>query len=231
MKKGEQKKGNILNVAEELFCSRGYENTGIQDILDVLHTSKGSFYHHFPSKEAVLIEICRSKATNATAKVMEYQKQNVVGVTLINKILKGFIPIRGTELRFLKMLLPVFDTQEGRTVLICFQEQLKELFLPILDQACTEAVNDKEIYPGYKIELAAICLDLVNVFWKDLVLRIIRDNSTNQTTDISDIIRQINLTSGAIQRILEVPYGSIMLIDIKDLHLLIGELKLQWSMD
>ena len=62
MKKGDIKKQEILNTAELLFCRKGYEQTSIQDILDCLHTSKGSFYHHYVSKESVLEGICLKRA-------------------------------------------------------------------------------------------------------------------------------------------------------------------------
>ena len=62
MKKGDIRKQEILNTAETLFCRKGYEQTSIQDILDCLHTSKGSFYHHYVSKESVLEGICSKRA-------------------------------------------------------------------------------------------------------------------------------------------------------------------------
>lgn len=62
MRKGDEKKAEILAVSERLFLTRGYEATSIQDILDVLHTSKGGFYHHFVSKDAVLSTLCTQHA-------------------------------------------------------------------------------------------------------------------------------------------------------------------------
>ena len=67
MKKGDLKKQEILRTAESLFCRYGYEATSIQDVLDELKTSKGSFYHHFVSKEALLEEICRIRAKGRSA--------------------------------------------------------------------------------------------------------------------------------------------------------------------
>ncbi|MBO6092609.1 MAG: helix-turn-helix transcriptional regulator, partial [Oscillospiraceae bacterium] len=58
MLKGDIRKKQILETSELLFSERGYEATGIQDILNLLHLSKGSFYHHFESKEQVLKIIC-----------------------------------------------------------------------------------------------------------------------------------------------------------------------------
>ena len=62
MKKGDIRKLEYIQTAERLFCKNGYEATSVQDILDTLHTSKGSFYHHFPSKESLLSAMCVRRA-------------------------------------------------------------------------------------------------------------------------------------------------------------------------
>lgn len=53
-RKGSETKEKILTTAAEFFHTRGYENTSIQQILEATDTGKGSFYHHFDSKEALL---------------------------------------------------------------------------------------------------------------------------------------------------------------------------------
>ncbi len=45
----------ILEVAGELFFSNGYRATGINEIIRKAGVAKASFYHHFPSKEALCI--------------------------------------------------------------------------------------------------------------------------------------------------------------------------------
>src|SRR5262249_1284739 len=47
-------RSEILDAAERLIYSKGYERMSIQDILDALQISKGAFYHYFDSKQAVL---------------------------------------------------------------------------------------------------------------------------------------------------------------------------------
>lgn len=48
----------ILDVASRLFLEKGYENTSIQDIIDHLGgLSKGAIYHHFKSKEEILVAV------------------------------------------------------------------------------------------------------------------------------------------------------------------------------
>ena len=48
----------ILDVAFRLFMEKGYEHTSIQDIInDLGGLSKGAIYHHFKSKEDILIAV------------------------------------------------------------------------------------------------------------------------------------------------------------------------------
>ncbi|EQA38788.1 transcriptional regulator, TetR family [Leptospira inadai serovar Lyme str. 10] len=55
----------ILNESRKLFFAKGYETTSIQDILSALDIAKGTFYHHFQSKEELLEEIAVKFAQEA----------------------------------------------------------------------------------------------------------------------------------------------------------------------
>ncbi len=47
-------KSKIVSAAWKLFYDNGYESTTIEDIIFESGTSKGSFYHYFESKDALL---------------------------------------------------------------------------------------------------------------------------------------------------------------------------------
>ena len=47
-------KGKIITAAWDLFYEQGYEDTTIEEIIDKSGTSKGSFYHYFEGKDALL---------------------------------------------------------------------------------------------------------------------------------------------------------------------------------
>jgi len=48
------RRNEILDVAQQLMVTTGYEQMTIQDILDGLGISKGAFYHYFRSKQELL---------------------------------------------------------------------------------------------------------------------------------------------------------------------------------
>lgn len=47
-------KGRIISAAWKLFYEQGYEDTTVEDIVFESETSKGSFYHYFQGKDALL---------------------------------------------------------------------------------------------------------------------------------------------------------------------------------
>ena len=47
-------KGKIINAAWDLFYVQGYDDTTVEEIIEASGTSKGSFYHYFEGKDALL---------------------------------------------------------------------------------------------------------------------------------------------------------------------------------
>lgn len=47
-------KGKIITAAWDLFYEQGYDNTTVEEIIEESGTSKGSFYHYFEGKDALL---------------------------------------------------------------------------------------------------------------------------------------------------------------------------------
>ncbi len=54
IKAHDERKNEILNTAERLFRTKGYEKSTVNDILKEVDIAKGTFYHYFKSKEEVM---------------------------------------------------------------------------------------------------------------------------------------------------------------------------------
>ena len=64
----------LIEAGAKVMLSKGYNNTGIQEIVKLVGVPKGSFYHYFESKEAFALAVIekfdqahRSKLTRASA--------------------------------------------------------------------------------------------------------------------------------------------------------------------
>ena len=132
MRKGDAKRQAILDVAEKLFYSKGYEATTVQDILDVLETSKGSFYHHFESKEQVLATLCTQRAEKAVVQSEVALASLQDPLERLNMLFSYFIPLRRGEEKFLSLLFPLLSKPEGLSLRVCYQDALRQSFLPLM---------------------------------------------------------------------------------------------------
>nr|WP_288186162.1 TetR/AcrR family transcriptional regulator [uncultured Sporomusa sp.] len=64
-----------MDAALELFSSKGYEKTMIIDIVKKTGVAKGTFFYHFPTKEAILEEICARWASELATSFLVKSRQ------------------------------------------------------------------------------------------------------------------------------------------------------------
>src|SRR3989304_8017042 len=47
----------LIQAAMDVFADRGYHGATVDDIVAASETSKGAFYHYFPSKQGVFLRL------------------------------------------------------------------------------------------------------------------------------------------------------------------------------
>ena len=57
MRKGKKRKKELLNIAYNMFITKGYENTSVDEIIEEAQIAKGTYYYYFQSKEQMLEEV------------------------------------------------------------------------------------------------------------------------------------------------------------------------------
>ncbi len=60
VKKSEERKSDIVKAAGHLFETKEYDKTTMQDVMQTLGIAKGTIYHYFKSKEALLEAVIES---------------------------------------------------------------------------------------------------------------------------------------------------------------------------
>ncbi len=66
-KSREQRRREISRVAARLFAEKGYDATGINELVEATGIGKGAFYYHIGSKEELLYEIAVEHVRTMTA--------------------------------------------------------------------------------------------------------------------------------------------------------------------
>ena len=68
--RGEATRRRILEVAARAFAEKGYDGTSLNDVIRDAGATKGGFYFHFPSKEALALEVLRDKRERWAGRVL-----------------------------------------------------------------------------------------------------------------------------------------------------------------
>ena len=58
--RSEETRAHILRAAQKLFAQNGYDATGVAEICAAAGVSKGAFYHHFPTKQVLFLELLKT---------------------------------------------------------------------------------------------------------------------------------------------------------------------------
>jgi AcrR family transcriptional regulator len=229
VKKGEIKKQEILQTAEAMFCRNGYDKTSVQDILDALHTSKGSFYHHYASKELLLEEICRTRVKNGTGQILSGISDSAAAADNINRLFSGAMPLNGENLTFLRMLLPVFILPEGMQIRAGYADALTEMMLLPTVKEIVHGNETGEFFCTDPQHSAEVCWLLIHDCWIRICMLIIRSEQAGEETDPSELLSITDHYRHSVERLLSAPFGSIRLMNLDELIRLTEQIHYYWN--
>jgi AcrR family transcriptional regulator len=68
--RGEATRAQLIATATRMFADRGYEDASIEAVLREAGVSRGSLYHHFPSKEALFEAVAEDVETSVGAQTL-----------------------------------------------------------------------------------------------------------------------------------------------------------------
>jgi TetR/AcrR family transcriptional repressor of nem operon len=89
---------NLIDVGLQLIRSAGYTATGINQILEVAEVPKGSFYHHFTTKDEFVMEVIRRYAGDELERVERLlNDSNLSPLKRLRRYFKEMIAIYGSR--------------------------------------------------------------------------------------------------------------------------------------
>ncbi|MDE6961374.1 MAG: TetR/AcrR family transcriptional regulator [Lachnospiraceae bacterium] len=158
----------ILDVAFRLFMEKGYEHTSIQDIINQLGgLSKGAIYHHFKSKEDILIAVT-DRMTDASNQMLAAirERKDLNGKEKLKTIFKESIcrPVQND----------IFTVAPGfwnnpRLLFSLLQDTIQntapDYILPIIRQG----IADGSIQTDYPEQLSELILLAANVWLNPMI--------------------------------------------------------------
>jgi len=214
VKKGELRKDSILRTAERLFFEKGYDETSIQDILDVLSISKGGFYHYFESKIALLEEICRQRSARDIERIrMELFSGKFTPVQKLNLLLGALNMFSREDPEFSALVLKISyidgDVHFREQTRVYMLEQLR----PMVHEVIREGIADGCFFSRNPGQLDRIVLMLGHDV-NDEACRILAANADNPDCVI-EIMDILNAYRECVENLTGAKFGSISLFDLE----------------
>ncbi|MCI8427072.1 MAG: TetR/AcrR family transcriptional regulator [Lachnospira sp.] len=158
----------ILDVAYRLFMEKGYEYTSIQDIIDNLGgLSKGAIYHHFKSKEDILIAVIQKMTAQSNQLLANIRdRSDLNGKEKLKTIFKASISRPVQEEIF--ATAPNFHNNSKFLVGLLqdtMEEAAPNYILPIIEQG----IEDGSIQTDYPKQLAELIMLTANVWMNPMI--------------------------------------------------------------
>jgi len=73
--KGEKNRQHIINVADDLFYQKGFENSSFTDIADIAGIARGNFYYYFKTKDDILAAVLSKRSENIKGLLSEWEME------------------------------------------------------------------------------------------------------------------------------------------------------------
>ena len=168
IKNADERKNEILDVAESLFISKGYDNTTINDMLNVMGIARGTLYYHYKSKEEVLDGIIvRRSTTGAIAAEAIADNNTLSALEKMFKIMLAQKPANEQQQQLVTALENVGNAQ-------MFQKSLNEIILrlaPILGKVIEQGNKEGVFNTPYAQDSAEILLATAHTIFDNVQFR------------------------------------------------------------
>ena len=158
----------ILDVAFRLFMEKGYDRTSIQDIIDHLGgLSKGAIYHHFKSKEDILVAVIDRMTAESNEMLADIRDSSgLSGEEKLKKIFRESISRSGQNDIF--TVAPDFHNNPKLLFSLLhdtIDNAAPNYILPIIRQG----ISDGSIKTDYPEQLAELILLAANVWMNPMI--------------------------------------------------------------
>lgn len=103
VKAPEERRAELINVAQKLFFEKGYNDTTVRDIIKAVNGSQGMFYHHFKSKDEIYHAVMEQFVSNYICELRTiFYSTEISGIKKLNKIIDKFQDAYNSSLSLVK---------------------------------------------------------------------------------------------------------------------------------
>ena len=164
-KRGDARKKEILDTAEQLFASNGFDNTSTNDIINAIGIARGTLYHHFTSKEDILDSVIDriNEELMRNAKEIADNKQ----IPLLDR-LTGSVCALNVDSRIGEEVMTQVHKPQNALLHQKMQEKLISGIVPVIAGLIEEGNSEGIFHSPYPKEAAEMVMIYSNAAFDEL---------------------------------------------------------------
>ena len=208
----EVRRNEILDAAQRLVYTKGYNQMSIQDILTEVHISKGAFYHYFDSKQA-LLEALIERWTRQVIQLLLpiVQDELLPAPEKLHRLFDAASRWKTDRKEVLLSMVNIWYADENTILRQKAQAATLPLIVPLLTTIVSQGVREGTFHTAFAEQISGIIFSLLQNFGDTLVELIAQQEITS-----AGLQRLESLSAShqdAMERILGAEPGSLPLFD------------------
>jgi AcrR family transcriptional regulator len=206
------RRAELLDCAQGLFLTRGYERTTINDVISATGLSKGAFYHHYRSKEDLLEAIAQRFAQESLAFITALSADRTLNaLQRLNRLLALG---REWKLEHIGQLRAMFTTLLKAENAMLYHRIVEAVFA-VLAPALAAIIEDGKsegVFDTGDARTAADTLLWLSNGRRPIVVTAMAAADTDVEAAISLIVERVRAEEAIVDRILGLAGGSVQLL-------------------
>lgn len=220
------KRNDILDAAQQLVFTKGYEQMSIQDILDALEISKGAFYHYFDSKASLLGAFIERGQRDLDREFLAIVEDPALSASLkLRRFFATLDQTRRTRPAFVGDIMRIWFADDNAIV----REKLDEVFVrhraPLLGAIVRQGIQEGVFSTPYPDQAGRIILFIMRGM-ENVVLKLILEweQRRRDPSLIDEIVAASRSTTEAVERVLGASVPILDRLEPKTVQAWIGAL-------
>ncbi|MBN1998189.1 TetR/AcrR family transcriptional regulator, partial [candidate division KSB1 bacterium] len=175
VKQHEQRRSEILDTAQHLFYTQGYEHTSIANVIDAIGIAKGTFYHYFKSKAELLDQIIDRQSAHIDQiidRVLDEPEENAI--VEMNNIWAEVSVYKAENKSVMLMMLRAIYREDN----IVFRTKLTnarvKVVTPKIARVISRGIQEGLFFTGNPLDVADMILNLA-VYMGEKIAKLILD--------------------------------------------------------
>jgi len=221
-----ERKNELLNVAQELFFTKGYRQTSVDTIIKKVGVSKGTFYYYFKSKENLMNKLVKRMTNQILIEVKKITERT--DLDALAKLNRAYITTRNVKLEnmnLVKLYLKVLYKDENIMLRHKIYMSNIDLLVPEFAKIIQQGVEEKVFNTPFSRKAARLIFELAQIL-SDSTAKLFLEMDENPEI-IEKLKKEIDIYEDGIERIIGAKKGSINIVDRSMLKNLLEKFKIK----